>query len=128
MCIVKNNNLFNLVYFFVETYPAPINITYFWNFSIFALVCLCIQLLTSMLFVMYSVPNIDLTFNIVEYLMFVFNVYSMCLIVVHPYLFICLFFRSYIYSSKSLCCIGLIMLIVMIETAFFVEQLIINYL
>jgi ubiquinol-cytochrome c reductase cytochrome b subunit len=69
MRIATNNKLINIFYSSGVTYPAPINITYFWNFGIFALVCLVIQLVTGILLAMHYVPNIDLAFNSVEHIM-----------------------------------------------------------
>ena len=66
MRLIKTNTILNIVYSSGVTYPAPINITYFWNFGIFALVCLAVQLATGILLAMHYVPNIDLAFTSVE--------------------------------------------------------------
>ena len=69
MRFVRNNNLLNIVYSSAINYPAPSTLSYFWNFGIFALVCLAIQVLTGILLAMHYVPNVDLAFNSVEHIM-----------------------------------------------------------
>ncbi len=130
MRLLKTNNLLNIVYTSGVTYPAPSNITYFWNFGIYVLVCLFIQLITGILLAMYYVPNIDVAFNSVEHIMrdvnYVWlikyvhaNEASMFFIVVYTHLFRDMYYGLYFYPREFLWSSGVIILILMIGTAFF---------
>lgn len=41
---------------------APSNITYFWNFGIYSLVCLAIQIITGVALAMHYAPEVNLAF------------------------------------------------------------------
>jgi len=69
MRLVKKDFLVNSIYNTAVTYPSPANLTYFWNFGIYAMVCLGIQILTGILLAMHYTPNIDLAFISVEHIM-----------------------------------------------------------
>jgi len=51
------------------TYPVPVNITYWWNFGVLALLCLAIQLITGIFLAMHFVANADLAFLSFEHIM-----------------------------------------------------------
>jgi quinol-cytochrome oxidoreductase complex cytochrome b subunit len=130
MRILRSNTILNIFYSSGVTYPAPINITYFWNFGIFALVCLAVQLVTGILLAMHYVPNIDLAFNSVEHIMRDVNYgwliryvhangASMFFIAVYTHLFRGLYYGSYFYPREFLWCSGVIILLLMIVTGFF---------
>jgi quinol-cytochrome oxidoreductase complex cytochrome b subunit len=60
---VKNwHPIINAIYASAISYPAPINLTYFWNFGIYGLVCLAIQIITGIALAMHYTPNVDLAF------------------------------------------------------------------
>jgi len=129
MRIVKTNSLLNLVYSTGVNYPAPANITYFWNFGIFALVCLAVQIVTGIVLTMHYVPNVELAFSSVEHIMRDVNYgwllryihangASMFFIVVYIHLMRGLYYGSYIYPREFLWCSGVIILLLMIITAF----------
>jgi quinol-cytochrome oxidoreductase complex cytochrome b subunit len=130
MRIVKQNSILNIGYNTGVNYPTPINITYFWNFGIFALLCLGIQLITGILLAMNYIPNIDLAFNSVEHIMRDVNYgwliryihangASLFFIAVYTHLFRGLYYGSYIYPREFLWCSGVIILLLMIITGFF---------
>jgi len=130
MRFVRNNNLLNIVYSSAINYPAPSTLSYFWNFGIFALVCLAIQVLTGILLAMHYVPNVDLAFNSVEHIMRDVNYgwliryvhangASMFFIAVYTHLFRGLYYGSYIYPREFLWFSGVIILVLMIGTGFF---------
>jgi ubiquinol-cytochrome c reductase cytochrome b subunit len=129
MRIVNQNSLLNIVYSSGVNYPAPINITYFWNFGIFALLCLGVQIITGILLAMHYVSNIDLAFNSVEHIMRDVNYgwliryihangASVFFIAVYTHLFRGLYYGSYIYPREFLWCSGVLILLLMIFTAF----------
>lgn len=41
---------------------APSNITYFWNFGIYSMVCLGIQIITGVALAMHYAPEVNLAF------------------------------------------------------------------
>jgi quinol-cytochrome oxidoreductase complex cytochrome b subunit len=63
MRIIHKLPILNLVYEGFFSYPAPSNITYFWNFGIYALVCLVVQILTGVALAMHYVPEVNLAFT-----------------------------------------------------------------
>lgn len=69
MKFLNKNYLFEYVYHIIFFYPVSVNLTYFWNFGIFALICLIIQFISGILLSMHYIPNIDLAFNSVEHIM-----------------------------------------------------------
>jgi len=129
MRIVKTNKILNIVYSSAINYPVPINITYIWNFGIFALLCLGVQLITGILLAMHYIPNIELAFNSVEHIMRDVNYgwllryvhangASLFFIAVYTHLFRGLYYGSYIYPREFLWCSGVLILLLMIFTAF----------
>ena len=67
MRIVKQNSLLNLIYSTAVNYPTPANLTYFWNFGIYAIIALMIQILTGIFLAMHYAPNVEMAFNSVEH-------------------------------------------------------------
>ncbi len=64
-----SNILIKTIHHSGVSYPVPINLTYWWNFGVLALVCLVIQLITGIFLAMHYIPNADLAFNSVEHIM-----------------------------------------------------------
>jgi len=129
MRLVKKDFLVNSIYNTAVTYPSPANLTYFWNFGIYAMVCLGIQILTGILLAMHYTPNIDLAFISVEHIMrdvnngwllrYVHsNGASMFFIVVFLHTFRGLYYGSYLYPRQILWLVGVVILLLMIVTAF----------
>jgi len=110
-------------------YPAPSNITYFWNFGIYSFLCLFIQILTGIFLAMHYAPHVNLAFDSVEHIMRDVNYgwllryihangASMFFIVVYIHTFRGLYYSSYLYPKEALWSVGVIILLIMILTAF----------
>ena len=63
------NKTFQNLYTILFLYPAPANLTYFWNFGIYAIIALLIQIVTGILLAMHYIPHLDLAFLSVEHIM-----------------------------------------------------------
>jgi len=50
--------LLKILYDSLITYPAPINLTYLWNFGVYALVCLFLQIVTGIALAMHYTPHV----------------------------------------------------------------------
>lgn len=111
------------------TYPAPITMNYNYNFGIYALVVLALQIVTGIFLVMFYCSNASLAFLSVEHLMrdvpygwFIrylhANGASFFFIVVYAHLLRGLFYGSYFYPRRLLWCSGVIILLLMILTSF----------
>jgi quinol-cytochrome oxidoreductase complex cytochrome b subunit len=129
MRLVKKNSLLNALYNTGFIYPSPANLTYFWNFGIYALVCLGVQIVTGIILAMHYTPDINLAFISVEHIMrdvnngWLFrylhaNGASMFFIVVYIHTFRGLYYGSYIYPRQHLWMVGVVILLLMIVTAF----------
>lgn len=51
------------------TYPAPVTLSYFWNFGFIAAIFLIIQIATGIFLAMHYIPSLDLAFLSVEHIM-----------------------------------------------------------
>jgi quinol-cytochrome oxidoreductase complex cytochrome b subunit len=111
------------------TYPAPITLNYNYNFGVFALLVLALQIITGIFLVMFYSTNASLAFLSVEHLMrdvpygwflryLHANGASFFFIVVYAHLFRGLYYGSYFYPRRLLWCSGVIILLLMIITAF----------
>jgi len=129
MRIIKSNFLLNNLYATGFVYPAPANLTYLWNFGIYALVCLGVQIVTGIILAMHYTADVNLAFLSVEHIMrdvnhgWLFrylhaNGASMFFIVVYVHLFRGLYYGSYLYPRALLWISGVIILLLMIITAF----------
>jgi ubiquinol-cytochrome c reductase cytochrome b subunit len=110
-------------------YPAPANSTYLWNFGFLAMICLAIQLITGIALAMHYVPSAELAFISVEDIMRNVNYgwllryshangASMFFIVVYIHIFRGLYYGSYMYPRGLLWISGVLILLIMILTAF----------
>lgn len=110
-------------------YPTPINIHYAWNFGFLAAMCLIIQIITGIFLAMHYTPHIDLAFSSVEHIMRDVNYgwllryahangASMFFIIVYFHIFRGLYFGSYTQPRHYVWVIGVIILLLMIITAF----------
>jgi len=66
---LSKNLTFKNAYSTLFLYPAPINLTYFWNFGIYAITALLIQIVTGILLAMHYIPHLDFAFLSVEHIM-----------------------------------------------------------
>ena len=110
-------------------YPSPSNFSYFWSFGVFALTCLVIQIVTGIFLAMHYTPDVNLAFVSVEHVMRDVNYgwlirylhangASMFFIVVYVHLFRGLYYSSFIRPRQLLWISGVIILFLMIVTAF----------
>nr|YP_009138130.1 apocytochrome b [Calliarthron tuberculosum]AKG26262.1 apocytochrome b [Calliarthron tuberculosum] len=111
------------------SYPTPINIHYAWNFGFLASMCLIVQILTGIFLAMHYTPHVDLAFASLEHIMRDVNYgwllrythangASMFFIVVYIHMFRGLYFGSYTKPRHLVWAIGVIILLLMILTAF----------
>nr|AHX02453.1 apocytochrome b [Plocamium cartilagineum] len=121
--------LFSIINNHLLDYPTPINIHYAWNFGFLSSFCLIIQILTGIFLAMHYTPHVDLAFMSVEHIMRDVNYgwllrylhangASMFFIVVYIHIFRGLYFGSYIKPRHYVWVIGVIILLLMIITAF----------
>nr|ULQ69060.1 apocytochrome b [Centrolepis aristata] len=110
-------------------YPTPSNLNYFWSFGLLAGLCLIIQILTGIFLAMHYTPHVDLAFTSVEHIMrdveggwllryMHANGASMFFIVVYLHLFRGLYYGSYSSPRELVWCLGVIIFLLMILTAF----------
>jgi len=129
MRLVNKNVILLFIYRFGFSYPAPFNLSYFWNFGSLALLCLVFQLLTGIFLAMHYTPHIDLAFSSVEHIMRDVNYgwflrylhangASMFFIVVYVHVFRGLYYNSFTYPRQWLWFTGVVILLLMILTAF----------
>ena len=129
MRLVNRNSLVHAIYHTAVPYPASSNLNYIWSFGICALVCLVIQLVTGIFLAMHYVPHVDLAFISVEHIMRDVNYgwllryihangASMFFIVVYIHIFRGLYYGSYMYPRELLWCVGVVIFLLMILTAF----------
>ena len=129
MRFIKKYPILNIVNSFLIDYPAPPNISYLWNFGVLAAFCLGIQIVTGIFLAMFYVPSVESAFSSVQYIMRDVN-YGWLIRYIHAngasFFFICvyvhifrsLYYNSYITPRELLWNLGVVILIVMILTAF----------
>lgn len=130
MQIRKINNIFlALIFNHAVVYPTPININYFWSFGALSFVCLTVQLFTGIFLAMHYIPHIDLAFDSVEHIMrdvkngsllryLHANGASMFFFITYLHMFRGLYYGSYLKPAQILWCIGVIIFLCMMATAF----------
>ncbi|HEV8030682.1 MAG TPA: cytochrome b/b6 [Stellaceae bacterium] len=110
-------------------YPTPRNLNYWWNFGSLAGVILVIMIVSGVVLAMHYTPNADLAFDSVERIMrdvnygwliryIHMNGASMFFLIVYIHLFRGLYYGSYKYPRELLWMLGVVILILMIATAF----------
>ncbi len=121
--------IFKLLDSAVGSYPAPKNLNYWWNFGSLAGVCLVIQLLTGIFLAMHYTAHSTMAFDSVENIMRNVNygwlmrymhavAASMFFVMVYIHIFRNLYYGSYKYPRELLWWIGIVILLVMMATAF----------
>jgi ubiquinol-cytochrome c reductase cytochrome b subunit len=129
MRFIKKNSLLNVVNEFLIDYPAPPNISYLRNFGVLAGLCLVIQIVTGIFLAMFYVPSVDSAFASIQYIMRDVNYgwliryihangASFFFIRVYIHIFRGFYYNSYISPRELLWSVGVVILIVMILTAF----------
>ena len=110
-------------------YPTPKNLNYWWNFGSLAGITLVIMIVTGVVLAMHYTPNADLAFDSVERIMRDVNYgwmlryihatgASMFFAIVYIHLFRGLYYGSYKYPRELLWILGVVILVLMIATAF----------
>lgn len=124
-----NQPLLSLVQNHLISYPTPSNLTGNWNWGVLAGLCLVLQILTGIFLAMHYTAHVDLAFNSVQHLMrdvpygwllryLHANGASLFFIVVYMHLFRGLYYTSYAQPREAVWLIGVVILLVMILTAF----------
>jgi len=117
------------VYLSGIVYPVPANLTYFWNFGVYALCMLGIQLITGFFLAMHYISADVLAFTSVEHIMrdvslgwllrYVHaNGASFFFIVVYVHIARNFYYSSYSFPRENLWLFGVLIFIIMILTAF----------
>ena len=110
-------------------YPTPVNLNYWWNFGSLAGITLVIMIVTGIVLAMHYTPHADLAFESVERIMrdvnygwllryIHMNGASMFFLIVYIHLFRGLYYGSYKYPRELLWILGVVILLLMITTAF----------
>jgi len=110
-------------------FPTPKNFNYFWNFGALAVVSLVIMIITGIFLAMNYQPNSELAFNSVQHIMRDVNYgwliryvhqtgASMFFIVAYVHIFRGLYYGSYKTPRELLWIFGVVILILMMATAF----------
>lgn len=126
---VTKDQLAGMLYKTAVAYPAPSNLNYFWNFGLYAFICLLVQLLTGIFLAMHYCAEFSIAFSSVEHIMrdvnsgwllryIHSNGASMFFIVVYAHVFRGLYYFSYLHPRGFLWSIGVLILFFMIITAF----------
>lgn len=129
MRILKQNPILRLVNSYVVDSPQPTNISYLWNFGSLLALCLGLQIVTGIFLVMHYTPHVDLAFNSVEHIMRDVdygwalrythaNVASFFFIFVYAHIARGLYYNSYKSPRVAPWTIGVIILVLMMATAF----------
>ncbi len=110
-------------------YPTPRNLNYWWNFGSIAGLCLVIQIISGLLLSMHYTAHVDMAFDSVEHIMRDVNGgwllrymhavgASMFFTVVFIHMFRGLYYGSYKAPRELLWMLGLVILLLMMATAF----------
>jgi quinol-cytochrome oxidoreductase complex cytochrome b subunit len=125
----EKQSIQGFLYKIAVLYPAPINLNYLWNFGSLAGILLVSQILSGLFLACWYIPMVDFAFESVEFIMrevnfgwFVrylhANGASMFFIVLYLHLFRGLYFGSYMKPREFVWVSGMIILILVILTAF----------
>lgn len=128
MRLIREVSSLNVLYDRI-LHPSTVNLTYFWNFGIYASLCLIIQIVTGIFLAMHYTPEINFAFQSVEHIMRDVNYgwllryihangASMFFIVVYIHTFRGLYYSSFVYPRQPLWIVGVIILLLMIITGF----------
>jgi len=121
--------LFTLMHESAVAYPAPRNLNYWWNYGSLALFVLVIMIATGVVLAMHYTPHTSMAFDSIERIMrdvnygwlirYVhMNGGSAFFIVVYIHLFRGLYYGSYKAPRELLWIIGVVIILVMMATAF----------
>jgi ubiquinol-cytochrome c reductase cytochrome b/c1 subunit len=113
----------------LNEYPTPRNLNYWWNFGSLAGIVLVVMIVSGVVLAMHYTPHADLAFDSVERIMrdvnygwllryLHMNGASMFFLIVYIHLFRGLYYGSYKYPRELLWILGVVILVLMIATAF----------
>jgi quinol-cytochrome oxidoreductase complex cytochrome b subunit len=122
-------DIINIISNHLINYPTPINLTYSWSFGFLSSFALVIQLLSGLFLAMFYAPHVDLTLANIDFIMrevkygwFIrymhSNGASAFFIVVYAHVFRGLYYGSYIKPREFLWLSGIILLLMLMATAF----------
>lgn len=129
MRVLKTQPILSIFNNYLVDSASPSNLSYLWNYGSLLGLCLGIQIITGVFLAMHYTANIDLAFNSVEHIMrdvnfgwFIryahANVASFFFIFVYLHVGKGLYYGSYRSPRFVLWAIGVIILIIMMATAF----------
>jgi len=129
MRLLKTHPILGLLNSFMVDSPQPASLSYMWNFGSLLGLCLVIQIITGITLAMHYTPNIDLAFISVEHIMrdvhygwliryLHANVASFFFIFVYLHIGRGLYYGSYRAPRTLPWSIGVIILVLMMATAF----------
>nr|ATX62063.1 apocytochrome b [Tremella fuciformis]ATX62109.1 apocytochrome b [Tremella fuciformis] len=129
MRLLKSHPLLGLVNSYIVDSPQPANLSYAWNFGSLLALCLGIQIVTGIILAMHYTPNVDLAFVSVEHIMrdvnygwmiryMHANTASFFFIFVYLHIGRGLYYGSYKSPRVLPWSIGVIILVLMMGTAF----------
>ena len=121
--------IFSFMHKELNAYPAPKNLNYFWNFGSLAGFCLIALIVTGLVLSMQYTAHVDHAFASVERIMrdvqngwllryIHMNMASFFFIVVYIHIFRGLYYGSYKYPRELLWIFGVVILLLMMATAF----------
>jgi quinol-cytochrome oxidoreductase complex cytochrome b subunit len=110
-------------------YPTPKNLSYWWSFGSIAGIVLVIQIMTGIVLAMHYTPHVTMAFDSIQHInrdvnygWLLHNIHmngaSMFFVVVYIHLFRGLYYGSYKYPRELLWWLGVIILLLMMATAF----------
>src|SRR6202451_4454129 len=113
----------------MNEYPTPRNLNYWWNFGSLAGIMLVIMIVSGIVLAMHYTPNAAMAFDSVERIMrdvnygwliryIHMNGASMFFLIVYIHLFRGLYYGSYKYPRELLWMLGVVILLLMMATAF----------
>jgi len=126
---VNKNYIVGFIDSHIIHYPSPISLTYAWSFGSLAGLCLVIQMISGIFLGMHYTPHVELAFSSIEHIMrdvnngwlirYVHaNGASMFFILVYSHICRGLYYGSYIEPREHLWCSGVLILFLMMGTAF----------
>jgi quinol-cytochrome oxidoreductase complex cytochrome b subunit len=121
--------IFSFMQHSLVDYPTPRNLSYWWSMGSIAGICLVLQMATGIVLAMHYTPHADMAFDSVEHIMrnvnygwlmryIHANSSSMFFLVVYLHLFRGLYYGSYKAPREILWWLGVILLLLMMMTAF----------
>jgi ubiquinol-cytochrome c reductase cytochrome b/c1 subunit len=121
--------IFGLMKSSMMDFPTPKNLNYFWTFGGILTFMLVVQILTGVVLAMHYTPHVDHAFASVEHIMrdvnygwliryLHFNGASMFFLAVYIHMFRGLYYGSYKAPRELLWMIGVVILLIMMATAF----------